>query len=461
MKTVMFYWIGWLFLSAPLAALADGDVLARLGALPGVTATETTLPIDEGQGLRRFVIQIEQPVDHFDPESGTFRQKLVLFHRGFEEPMVLQTSGYSIFAERLSLPARLFATNQLQVEHRYFEGSSPGLKDWSKLTVRQSAEDFHRIVVVFKSLYGARWINTGGSKGGMTSVYHRRFHPNDLDGTLADVAPLSFSTEDARYISFIEGVGGEKYAMCRERLEGFQATLLSRRDEILPEIDGEHTHLGGKKTSFEHAVLELPFAFWQYGNPDDWVLGCRAIPSKSDPVRKLMDFLVGVNDPSSYGDSFVARFGPYFFQAAAELGAPGTKSSHLGGLITQPYTLDQYLPKGAVTTYEGATMRDIETWVAQEARGILFVYGEYDPWTAGEFKDLNPGSDNHRYLVAGGNHGAEIDDLAEPQRNEAIATLARWLDKAPASGALRHRNGVKAKSLRDLEVEAMRKLGLR
>src|SRR4051794_8595110 len=86
-----------------LSYAADQDeVLSRLQSLPGVQALETTSAGDLASGLRRFELQIIQPVDHFDPSAGTFRQKLVLFHRDFSEPMVLQTSGYKIFVERLS-----------------------------------------------------------------------------------------------------------------------------------------------------------------------------------------------------------------------------------------------------------------------------------------------------------------------------------------------------------------------
>src|SRR3989344_7856465 len=80
--------------SAPLAR-AD-DILDKLEALPGVDAVDKTTAADTEQGLRRFELHIEQPTDHFDAPSGTFRQKLILFHRGFGEPMVLQTSGYII-----------------------------------------------------------------------------------------------------------------------------------------------------------------------------------------------------------------------------------------------------------------------------------------------------------------------------------------------------------------------------
>ncbi len=421
-------------LSAPSRALAEVDVLAALNALPGVTAVESTVEDDTKDGLRRFALQIEQPVDHFDSAAGMFRQKLVLFHRGYEAPMVLQTSGYRIFSERLGRLARHFGTNQLQVEHRFFGESVPAAPaDWSKLTVRQSAEDFHRIALAFRTLYPRRWVNTGGSKGGMTSTYHRRFHPGDLDGTVADVAPLSFTTEDPRYIDFVRFVGGESYAGCRSSLESLQQTLLQRRDELLPKIEGEFSLLGGKGVSYEHSVIELPFIFWQYGDPQDEKLGCARVPASEAATDDLLSFLQAINDPASYDDQSLKKFQPYYYQAAVELGAPAVSLEHLLSQLLHPFRLEQYLPRGVPAAYSDATMHDVKDWIAREAKGFLFVYGELDPWTAGAYRDLNgaPGGDNHWYLVPGGNHGSNYQALPEQLRAEAVATLSRWFDKAP------------------------------
>ncbi|MCC7440024.1 MAG: hypothetical protein IT285_00235 [Bdellovibrionales bacterium] len=444
------------WVAVPSVRAEEADVLVALQTLPGVEAKETTVEADTAKGLRRFAITLEQPTDHFDASAGSFRQKLVLFHRGYEEPMVLQTSGYSIFGERLSRIAARFETNQIQVEHRFFSGSSPEPRDWTKLTVRQSAEDFHRVVTTFKALYPSRWVNTGASKGGMTSIYHRRFFPNDLDGTLADVAPLSFTTDDPRYVEFVDAVGGEAYAGCREKLETLQATLLGRREELLPLIEGEFGSLGGKSVALEHATLELPFIFWQYGDPDHATLGCGAIPGPATDIPALAKFLDDTNAPSSYGDDSIRAFQPYYYQAAAELGAPGTKLSHLADLLQHPYLLDPYLPGGQAVPYTDATMRDVASWVAQEASTMMFVYGEFDPWTAGAFRSVSSaeGSDNHWYEVPRGNHGAEYSDLPDALKGEALATLAAWLDKAPVA----ERATDSELHLGDLELEATRRL---
>ncbi|MGE3261596.1 MAG: S28 family serine protease [Bacteriovoracia bacterium] len=416
-------------------SLPDEDVLAQLNSLPGVEATEKTTRDDAAKNVRRFSATIEQPVDHFNPKSAKFRQKLVIFHRGYKEPMVLQTSGYIIFGERLSRLASVFGTNQIQVEHRYFGESTPVPTDWSKLTVRQSAEDFHHIAETFKSTYSARWVNTGASKGGMTSVFHRRFYPNDLAGTVADVAPFSYALDDDRYVAFVDAVGGATYADCRERLYDLQQALLRRSEEILPEIEGSYEKLGDKLIAYESAVVEMPFVFWQYGDPTNAQWGCGALPAASASAHTLANFLKVANNPNSSADAGLEIFQPYFFQAAAELGGPGAKLSHLRGLLKYPYVLDPFLPKGVRTPYSNGVLLDMRGWAAESANKLLFIYGEFDPWTAGSFPRLQTGekADNHQFVVPRGNHSANFMMLPGTQRSEAIATLSRWLNKAPVA----------------------------
>jgi len=285
------------------------------------------------------------------------------------------------------------------------------------------------IVTTFKKLYGQRWVATGASKGGMTSVYHRRFYPNDLDGTVADVAPLSFSLEDQRYPEFVDNVGGGRYAECRAQLEVVQKTMLKNKQSLMELFDGVFTQLGSKEVGLEHAISEMPFIFWQYGNPETATANCRNIPAEKASASELFEFLKGANDPTQYADPTLHSFLPYYYQAAAELGAPALKLSHLLELLKFPYTIEQYLPKDQNVSYREAAMQDIKSWVADKAEGIMFVYGEFDPWTAGAFRDIRSG-DNHFFLVEGGNHGVSFNSLKGAERDRAMSVLSRWFNKS-------------------------------
>ena len=162
-----------------------------------------------------------------------FEQVINLWHRGYDRPTALHTSGYGV-GGALTEPTQLIDGNQLSVEHRFFNESTPASKDWSKLTVWQAATDHHRIVAAFKkALYGGRWVSTGGSKDGMTAVYHRRFYPSDVDATVAYVAANDVQNARDNYTEFIQRAGNDP--ACNAALRTWQRTALSRRSAMVAE----------------------------------------------------------------------------------------------------------------------------------------------------------------------------------------------------------------------------------
>jgi hypothetical protein len=212
--------------------------------------------------------------------------------------------------------------------------------------------------------------------------------------------------------------------------------LLEKRKEILAGIQGQFTYIGGKSVALEHAVIELPFVFWQYKNPLDPSIGCGHIPGANATVKELRAYLEVVNPVSGLGDLDLLTFMPYYFQAATQLGAPGSKLSHLSGLKQHPYHLGQYTPPGVPIHYSNEAMKDIDAWTRKEADKIMFVYGELDPWTAAAFPDTDGAKDFHRFFVPGGNHGSKLFALTPKDREKAIAVVARWLGKAIPAGRL-------------------------
>jgi hypothetical protein len=401
----------------------------KLTCLQGMTFKEITSP-QTPMGARQFEIQFEQPTDHENPVAGKFNQRLILLHRSEAEPMVLQTSGYNIFSVGEAALTSTFGANQIQVEHRFFADSKPTPLDWSKLNIKQSADDFHAITVAFKQIYGKAWVNTGASKGGMTSIFHRFFYPDDLNGTVADVAPLSFSTEDDRYVTFIQNVGGDKYASCREAFRNLQVDLLENRDLIVSNLKGNFSQLGSADVAFEHSVQEFPFFFFQYGNPDDPDKGCANIPSAGTIEEKLA-FQQSIAAISDYSDEAINGFMPYYFQSATQLGGPANPTAHLLKLLKYPYSVDMYTPKDIKYTYSNEMMLEVDHWARHEADKVIYVYGELDPWSGGAFPETEMGYDVFKFIVPHGNHGSKFNKLAPDKKSEALVILSQWFGKQP------------------------------
>ncbi len=240
-------------------------MLARLRTINGLRATEGTSTVP---GARWFTLTLDQPVDHAAPAGSRFEQRLTLLHRDDRAPTVLATTGYGLFgfadASRDVELSELLGANLVVVEHRFFEASTPQPPTWQHLTIKQSADDFHQVVGALKPLYPGKWVGTGISKGGMTSVYHRRFYPGDVDATVAYVAPQSYGVDDPRYAAFIDQQGDQA---CRDRLLAVRRAALSRRAELVPLMVAAGQAAEVTFTTldpdlvFEHNVIESSFFF--------------------------------------------------------------------------------------------------------------------------------------------------------------------------------------------------------
>ncbi|OJH37825.1 hypothetical protein BON30_26980 [Cystobacter ferrugineus] len=409
------------------------DILDRLRAIPGLTVQENPNGSPVPNGHRFFVMEYDQPADHSRPECQRFKQRITLLHTSDTAPMVLYASGYYVSTRVSRSELTLFlGANQLSIEHRFFPPSRPEPADWSLLTVKQSAADFHRIVQAFKPIYSARWLSTGASKGGETVVFFRRFYPQDVDATVAYVAPLAHR-DDARFPAFQDTLGGPALAECRERIHTFQRTVLERREEMV-QLWREFAQINkltyeqlGFEKALEHAVIDTYFAFWQYDKPEN----CDQFPGPEATIDELLTTLsqqVGLSSLADTGIGSLSYYAPYFYQAAVELGWPQSHEAFLGDLIHFPGTNNSlvHAPPGVpLAPFRDEAMQDIQDWVSTQGERLMFIYGEFDPWTAAAYS-LGGARDSYLYMVPGGNHSSNISRLPDEQYSEAFSTVLRW-----------------------------------
>lgn len=413
--------------TAPLPG-PDSDIGERLRAIDGMLAVE-----ELGSGdpdYRQFALVLAQPVDHDDPQGPFFGQAINLLHRAEDAPTVLVSTGYEDYLSPYrSEPTYLLGANQLVVEHRYFADSRPETTDWQYLTIAQAAADHHRVVAALTDIYPGAWVSTGVSKGGMASIYHRRFYPDDVEATIAYVTPISFAAPDARYLPFFATVGDQSgHGACRERLRDLQRAALMRRAELLP-LAAEHAatwgdtydRVGGLEIALEMSIGDLQWGFWQY-------LGTYACPDIPDVAASAEDILAFVNQVGSTqlsSDEFIESFGPYYYQAATELGYPQSDLEHILDLLTADVAIDAYLPPGTVPDHDPAPMLDIAEWARTDMTRTAFIYGQYDPWTAGAF-DIADNQNAHIFVTPEGAHGASIAALPQFEADALAALVESW-----------------------------------
>ena len=407
------------------AAACAADVAAELARIAGVEVREETTALE---GYRRFALQFLQPRDHGSTGGATFPQFVTLLHRSFGAPVVLETLGYDGgWGDRRDEPTLLLGANQVVVEHRFFGSSRPDPPDYGLLTVRQAADDVHRVVEALRGLYRARWVSAGHSKSGIAALFHRRFHADDVAGTVAYVAPNSRGAPDPRYLGSLTGIGP---AACRVAVEEAQRRLLVRRDAMLVRLAAlglPLDRIGGRDAALESVALDVPFLFWQYSGAG----ACPGVPTALATDDALFAFAQRAVGFQTVSDTYFERFGPYFYQAASELGYPAISRENLADMLRATGDHDRgVLPPGTNATWSPAATDDLAAWIASTGSRLLFVYGGGDPWTAGAF-DPGGAADAHVFVQPEGTHGAIVGSLPPEDQARAFSILGRWTGVTP------------------------------
>lgn len=398
------------------------DLLEKLQAMPGATVTEITPP----QGYNRaFEILLSQPVDHNNPGGQQFQQRIFLSHIDESSPMVMQISGYSVVNNYIYEMAALLNGNQLLICHRYFEGARPDPLDWQYLTIEQAAADNHTIATLLKQIYAGKWVSAGVSKGGMAALFYRRFYPEDVDATVAYVAPLPTSTEDPRFDYYLENVAGD--AACRDRIRQFQKLALEHKSEIIPLIQNyanqsQYTFSLSYGYILEMSVLEYPFAFWQYGPSN-----CAGIPEEGASAQQIFNSIQMVNNINYLSDELISHYEPHYYQAYTQFGYYRLITDSLEDLLTESerYSYIDLAPHGVDIEFDATVMPDIISWLQSSGNRIIYIYGEQDPWSAAAI-ELTGQADALKIVQPFGDHTVRISSLIE--KEAVYQKLEEWLD---------------------------------
>lgn len=410
------------------ANASNKELYQKLCTLKGVITVDS-LPSDYSS--EKYVVTIRQPLDHKHPEKGSFTQRVVISHEGFDRPTVLVTEGYggdyALNPRYRDELAGLFQTNTVFVEHRYFSGSVPDTVDWQYLTAQNSASDLHLITTLFKQIYPQKWISTGISKGGQTALIYRTFFPNDVDITVPYVAPVSQSAEDGRHEPFLNVVGDKK---TRQAILSFQREVLKRRGEIIPLLE---KFCMEKQLSFrismnevlDYCVLEYSFAFWQWGTP------ASQIPANSATTEVLFKHLTEISGPDYFATGQPTQ--AFFIQAARELGYYGYDIEPFKDLLfirtAKDYLQRIMLPEGITIQFQPELYKKLTNFIETSDPRLIFVYGEYDPWTSVGITKLDGKKNMFVAIQPKGSHRARINTLPDSLRDKVIKTIKLWLEK--------------------------------
>lgn len=414
-------------LSASASSFAQTVLEQKISA---ISAIKEIRPLETSEFSEKYVTYFTQPLDHRHPEKGSFRQRVIVSHVGFDRPTVIVTEGYgaayalrSQYREELS---KLLNANMIFVEYRYFLESTPEPKDWQYLTAENSADDLHAITTAFKNIYPGKWIATGISKGGQTTLLYRTFYPDDVDISVPYVAPLCYGVEDGRHEPFLHKVSTPEN---RKIIEDFQLEALKRKATLLPRFEKYCTE---KNYSFrapieeiyDYSVLEYSFALWQWGTP------ISSIPATTASDDEVFSHLLAISEPGYFtADSPNASF---FVQAARELGYYGYDvqpfKQYLSIQSSEGYLHRLMLPEELKDMpFDKTLSKKITKFLKKQDPKMIFIYGQNDPWTAAGVTWLKNKKNIHVFIQPNGSHLARISTLPEAEKAEVMELINEWL----------------------------------
>lgn len=411
----------------PIAVIQQVSTFEKLAQIKNVVKIEKHDPVSHFD--ENYEIWFEQPIDHSDLSKGTFRQKVVL---GFENdtlPVFVELQGYGIYTERSGELANHYNANQLTVEHRYFNNSRPEHIAWNTLTIENAARDQANIITAIReAIYPtSKFITTGISKGCQTTMAHRTLFPENVDACVCYVGPLNYEREDPRVYEFLKNVGTRQE---RDMVYNFQELCFENRAELknILELTAKERGMSwefGIEKAIDYTILEYSFAFWQWGT------NSTSIPSKEATPQEIYKHLIDVVGYGFFETKAVDDLQPYFWAALTQQGIYGYQTAPFKKYIgtDEVYKFEWAFPEGIYKEYDTRPMQEIKSFLDNTAERMLFIYGEYDAWSATAV-ELNKGANKrelYKFVKRKGDHTTRIKSFNPENQQLIYDIIDRWI----------------------------------
>ncbi|MEH6535004.1 MAG: S28 family serine protease [Psychroserpens sp.] len=409
----------------PTKDISNFEKLASIKNVVSIEKKEPTSHFDEN-----YELWFEQPVDHNDASKGTFRQRVFLGYESQNLPVIVELRGYGIGSESAGELAAHYKANQLSIEHRYFNNSRPDAIDWNTLTVKNAAKDQTNIINAIRDAIfpNAKFVTTGISKGCQTTMAHRRFFPNNVDASVCYVGPLNYKREDPRVYQFLKTVATKED---RDKVKAFQNLCFENRVALLQLMKDEATKKNmswefGAQKAIDYTILEYSFAFWQWG------ISVSSIPPQDVSVENIYKHLIDVVGYGFFEEKAVDDLQPYFWAALTEQGIYGYETAPFKTYLNteEIYKFDWALPEGISKEYNLKPMQEIKSFLDNSAEKMLFIYGEYDAWsaTAVELTSTAKNRELYKFVKPKGDHRTRIKSFSTETQQSIYNIIDGWIE---------------------------------
>lgn len=413
--------------STPIIQASEKSTFEKLASIKNVVKIEKKGIVSHFD--ENYEIWFKQPIDHNNLSKGYFNQRVFLGFENTSKPVIVELRGYGIGSDKAGELASHYEANQLAIEHRYFNNSRPAEIDWHTLTIENAAKDQTAIINAIRNVIypNSKFISTGISKGCQTTMAHRRFFPDDVDACVCYVGPLNFKREDPRVYQFLDKVGTKAE---RKKVKDFQDLCFENRSELLElmKIAAREKQLSwefGIDNALDYSILEYSFAFWQWGTR------VNSIPSKDSSAEVIYKHLIDVVGYGFFEDTSVKNLQPYFWAALTEQGIYGYETK----TFTKYFDADEIkkfdwaFPEGISKAYNLAPMQEIKSFLDNSAEKMIFIYGEYDAWsaTAVDLSESAPKRELYKFVKPKGDHRTRIKSFDSKSQKQIYDIIDSWL----------------------------------
>ena len=462
--------------------------------------------------LTTYVIYYNQPMNHAMVGSPHFHLRALLTVDNTVDAVNavnhVYCSGYGIDSESFERPDSSFAhsidcaneiahrykANYLQIEHRYFQYSAPD-KCWERLDdcrAEEAAQDFHALFDAMKKVFKGKWVMSGVSKGGTTTLLQHTFFPNDMDIFVPYSAPFFDTDRDRTMQKYWYENGWSKEfrdefskirKSCLDNMEKIFTLYLkmnigpndteARRDTLFGHYLGAMALFGSKEHCYSDTTTirrqmhindsilkekglvygDTVYAFmmerstFSLDSLPNWIDTLRAYPEANARInRKFVskhDFRpFGVKEEEWFdGDSINGN--AYEYQSKCELGYYDVRFDLLfdnpedgeewDELWQKKYGClrDRDTPFFKTRTFSRALYDQAVETTKNATKPIMFVYGLDDTWTGAAMKDEFINSNNVRkYILPDQNHMVSFTSNTDPAK---CTQMLQFLDQVLGS----------------------------
>lgn len=409
-----------------------GATIQGRPAVESVNKTTNSLPKLFPEG--RYMIKFNQPLDHSDKSAGGFTQRVIVSIASTEKPVVFVTQGYGFgggwsfedpsYTEELT---DILECNQIIVEHRFFEDSTPSNIDWKYQTLENEVNDLHLINLVMRKIFkDQKFISTGRSKGGQTAIYYEATFPKDIDIAVPYVAPICYQLNDRRHAEFLKNVGSESR---RQKIKALQQEMFNRRAQLVPQFEQQNGNLNFNAdidVIFDLCVLEYSFMCWQHN------------PSSSIPDTNISDYALLSELSSKSGASYFASdYDPAFFvNVKHDIGYYGYDVTQFTNTVITQEQANRWVEDIVTPLYASniefnpAMGQKVKTFLQNNTtEKMIFIYGEYDTWSAAAVDKAFVGGKTNmfRYDCPGMDHSTLIRSFDSSTQKEIKDKIKAWL----------------------------------